>query len=359
MLPLATHFQALLSNTQPPEDRLEAARTLPDQVRGYLKDCEAFASVEPHSRLAGSYAQNLCVGDVKDVDFLVRVEGDPDHNEPEAKQLIGALRDALDGLPEALGFDGYAGVDIERARRSVHVYIVGRGFHLDVVPCIAPSGFEKPLYVPDRGFNKWIPSHPVGYIALLNRLNNEHDKKVKPLIRLLKHFRNYHFKARKPKSYWLGSLAVHHVQKTLDTEKSLPELFHDLLDAVYRQYDHLLWTDKDSTPHIKDPMLGHDISWNWGRPAFETFMRRVDKGRCWAAQALEAQQKEDLDEAVKWWRKVFGDEFPQEVSKEASDIARANLPGIAFVSAAGQVTERRPESGVFTRTMRTTFHGDV
>ncbi|MDQ2997547.1 MAG: hypothetical protein M3R61_10885, partial [Chloroflexota bacterium] len=138
----------------------------------------------------------------------------------------------------ALGFEGSAGVDIERARRSVHGYIKGRDFHLDVVPCIAPNGFDKPLYVPDHGFNQWIASHPIGYINLLNDLHSEHGNKVKPLGRLFKHFRNQQMKTRQPKSYWLGALLVHHIRKEkgLDMTQPLAVLFRDLLDAVYNQY---------------------------------------------------------------------------------------------------------------------------
>jgi hypothetical protein len=59
----------------------------------------------------------MSVGDVKDVDLLVRVEGNPKANNPQAKRLIQSLRSALDILPEALGYEGWAGVDVERARR--------------------------------------------------------------------------------------------------------------------------------------------------------------------------------------------------------------------------------------------------
>ncbi len=110
---LGTHFEELLKNIQPPAERLEAARDLPPYVRDYIKDCDEFPTVDPHTRLVGSYAQHLGVGDVKDVDFLVRVDGNPEANEPEAKRLIRELRSALDGLPEALGREGYTDVDIE------------------------------------------------------------------------------------------------------------------------------------------------------------------------------------------------------------------------------------------------------
>jgi len=82
MFPLITHFEKLLKNIQPPKERLEAAQELPGKIRNYIKASKDFLTVEPHTRLAGSYAQHMAVGDVKDVDTLVRVPGDPKANRP-------------------------------------------------------------------------------------------------------------------------------------------------------------------------------------------------------------------------------------------------------------------------------------
>ena len=354
---LRTHFRELLKRIKPPDDRLEAAKTLPPKIRDYLKSTDDFKTVDPHTRLVGSYAQNMAVDDVKDVDFLVRVPGSPEDNEPEAKQLIQDLREALEGLPEVLGVDGWAGVDLERARRSVHVYIEGRDFHLDVVPCIAPDGFEEPLYVPDRGFNKWIPSHPVGYVKLIQELNQAHNGKVLVLGKLFKHIRNFHMKNRRPKSYWLGALLIHHVNETLDMSQPLAVLVRDLLDGVYNQYACLLGRDDGATPNIPDPLLGHNISWNWSRTHFETFMRRVNECRSWASSALDADQKED---AVSYWLKVFGEDwFPTDVEEAALRAATVATPGEAVVLGSGLVVGTHGSHGLGgTKSRVTRFHGD-
>src|SRR5437868_237041 len=102
MFTLGTHFEMLLQNLQPPNERLQAAQDLPPKVRKYLEEHKGFATLAPHSRIAGSYPQGMSVGDVKDVDFLVRVDGDPEANNPEANTLIKDLKEALDGLPQAL-----------------------------------------------------------------------------------------------------------------------------------------------------------------------------------------------------------------------------------------------------------------
>ena len=354
--PLNTHFEELLKQIQPPEARIKMAQSLPRKVRKYIKESQDFPTKAPHNRLVGSYAQHMVVGEVKDVDILVRVSGDPEANEPEAKQLIQDLKKLLDDLPAYLGYEGNAEaqIGVERARRSIHVYFKDEDFHLDVVPCIAPDGFKDILHVPDRGFNKWIASHPIGYIKLLNKLNKQHSKKIKPLGKLLKHFRNYQMINRRPKSYWLGALLVHHID-SLNTDACLGELFHQLLDGIYCQYDHLLWTSDIATPDIPDPVLEHNVSWNWSRTHFETFMRRIDEGRNRAKKALETN---DRDEAIKYWQKIFGDEyFPSEVTKEASSLASKAFPGKSFVSPTGLIRASKPTSVLCTATQQTKFHG--
>lgn len=357
MFTLGTHFEEMLKRTRPPQERLDKARDLPLKVRNFLQEHEDFETLGPHSRLVGSYAQGLYVGDVQDVDFLVRVPGNPTENEPEAKLVIDELKKALDGLPAALGYVGEAEMDIKRARRSVHVYFQGEDFHIDAVPCVAPDGFDGVIYVPDRGFNTWIPSHPIGYIDMLRDLDAEHGDKVRRLIRLLKHFRDYQMKTRKPKSYWLGALVVHHIRRDsgLDTALSLAELFRDLCDAIYCQYDHLLWTGK-TTPNIPDPVLGHNISWNWGRSHFTTFMRQLDDGRKWATKALDSDERAT---AIEYWQRVFGDEyFPSEVEKFAAHLARVGYPGQAWVAGTGRIVSDRTTTVKTTPVQPTTFHGE-
>jgi hypothetical protein len=197
----------------------------------------------------------------------------------------------------------------------------------------------------------------VGYIQLLDDLNTTYCGKVKCLGRLIKHFRDYHMKQRKPKSYWLGALMVYHVRRKngLNMSQPLAVIFRDLLEAIHAQYDHLLWTSNSATPRIPDPMLGHDISWNWSRAHFETFMRRIDEGRDWATHALES---EDRSEAIMSWQKVFGREFfPSQIDEMASGLAAVGLPGRAVVSGTGLVTAIKPASGMSIVTRPTTFHG--
>lgn len=360
---LNIHFDKLIKNLKPPANRIEAAQELPSLVREYLEECTDFPTVEPHTRLVGSYAQKMSVTDVKDVDILVRVDGDPDENAPEARQLIRDLRAVLDDLSQserALGTWQVAAVDanleVERARRSIHIYFKDQDFHLDIVPCIAPAGFEQPLYVPDWGFNRWIKSHPVGFVSLLDELNGEHKGKVKKLGKLLKHYRNQQMVRRRPKSYWLGALVVKHVRSgKLDMDQPVPNLFRDLLAAIHSDFSRIL--EGSGTPHIKDPMLGHDVSWNWGRPDFETFMRRVEEGRDRMARALDAAEKGNMEKAVEICQALFGEEyFPINIDDEVKQRQALGIPGLARIAATGIVLPQDTLAKTIT-TRPTKFYG--
>jgi hypothetical protein len=336
MVSLRLHFNGLLHNIQPPLNRLEAARTLPRKVRDYLEKHEEFVTLDPHTKLTGSYAQFLTVGDVKDVDFLVRTDGDPKENDPEAKKTVRALKAALDNLPDHLDLEGYTEVEVTGARRSVHVCFPNEDFHIDAVPCIAPYGFGNSIWVPDKGFNKWVESHPLGVVDLVKELEEAYSGKFRNLAKLTKYFRNVQMLRSKPKSYWLLTLLIHEFRDNGFTASDpLPESFHALMDRLYKRLAPIYGRTDGATPNLKDPMLEHNVSWNWGRRDFETFMRRLDDGRRWSQYALDAAANDDLDEAIKHWKLVFGAAFPDDVTELARAEAAARQPGNAAVAASG------------------------
>ena len=73
MLSLSDHFDFLLQKIEPDRERAEFARDVPALVRDYLKQHEDIETVEPYSRLAGSYARCTAIKNIKDVDLLLTV----------------------------------------------------------------------------------------------------------------------------------------------------------------------------------------------------------------------------------------------------------------------------------------------
>jgi hypothetical protein len=348
---LTTYFIELLKNIEPPQHRLEAAKELPSKVRTYLENMDNFPTLPPYSCLAGSYRRHTAIGDIRDVDIIVKADVTLNEN---AGSTIRRLKNALDSLPEALGLQGYA--EIKPSRRSVHVHFVDKDFHLDIVPAVIPREIDQNLYIPDKSWEKWIPSNPIGYCRYLSELNEKYGGKVVPLIKLVKHFRDYQMKIMKPKSYWLEALVVYHVTNgSVDMQQSLAEIFRDLMSVIYVKFAPLLGREDGATPHIPDPMLGNDISWNWERTHFETFMRKVKEAENAATKALQMDKQE---EAIKLWQIVFGeDKFPKDVKQTAQKLAEA-APGVAFVSSTGFINTQKPYSGKYVTSQATKFYGE-
>lgn len=339
MLTLHDHFEALLSAMEPQPERAEVAQKMPTRVRDFLEKSAILHTVEPHSRLAGSYARHTALKNIKDVDILVLIA--PEYAEEEPEAVLESLFKALGELPEALDDEGEV-VIRRHQRRSVNVHLERQAFDLDVVPALAPHGLAKPLLIPDRDWSKWVPTHPLGYASSLSSLNQDNGGKVVPLVKLLKHWRDEQMTYRRPKSYWLECI-VHQAfsEGAIETKaKSYAELFAGLLEIIQDGFARFL-AEAAAVPVIADPMLGNNVSFNWERSAFESFMRRLDESRGWVQSALA---QEDPGEAAELWRKVFGEDwFPLEVLDEkVASLRAAALAGSYYVTPAGRVLTTKP-----------------
>ena len=346
---LRDHFLTLLTRIQPKEDRVSLATELPKKVRDFLEESEKIITVDPHTRLSGSYARDTAIKQIKDVDILLFVDPKYKDEEESAKATIGILANALEGLPEALGDENGrvdADLSLKRQRRSVlvHVTIDEKEFDMDIVPSVYEGNSLEPLEVPDRDLSKWISSNPLGYNQAISKLNQDRKEKIVPLIKMFKHWRDVQMKYRKPKSYWLECMVYKHAdtKKLKIEDSSYGELFHSLLVSVYEDYVGAFEKD-GAVPIVKDPMLDNNVAKSWTRSEFETFMRRIEESKNWAARALEA---DDEAKAIELWQKVFNEDggeeyFPKTVDEAMKSIlARETI----FVSQTGKVSGQKPVS---------------
>jgi hypothetical protein len=86
-------------------------------------------------------------------------------------------------------------------------------------------------------------------------------------------------------------------------------------------------------------------------------MRRLDDGRTWATNALEAT---DREKAIVWWQRIFGaDYFPSTVDERLASLAAMGQPGKSMVTGAGAIVASRPMTASAITTRPTTFHGDA
>lgn len=314
MITLPDHFDSLLTNIQPRSTRITLAQEIPASIRKFLQETDLLATVDPQSRLAGSYGRSTAIKNIKDVDLLVFI--DPlykDDKERGPQIALNDLIDALQGFPEAQG-DENGSVNgtlaLRKQRRSVCVTFTllndvdneEETFNVDVVPVILAENLDEPLWIPDREWSKWIKTDPLGYGKYLSALNKVNGYKVIPLIKMLKHWRDVRMVYRRPKSYWLECILVNLIdRKKIEFDgRSYAEIFSTLLNEIYLDFESDFEKEK-AVPKVPDPMLGNNVAWNWERSEFETFMRRVEECSKWAIRALESN---DEEEAIGLWQNV-------------------------------------------------------
>ena len=328
MSSLKPHFDLLKKRIEPNTDCAKIAQEMPDKVREHLQKHPDFATQTPHTRLSGSYARKTATKEIKDVDILVFVA--QSWREKSIEELMDALYKALKDLPQTLGEGNEP--ELRRQRRSINVYLPDHDLYLDIVPVLKTTdSTNDQLEVPDREWDDWVFTHPVGHGCFLSSLNGDNKDKVVPVIKLIKHWRDVQFLKMKPKSYWLETLIVHHIHKGwVTTEgKGDGELILALFDSIYERFEP--WLDKEEeTPFIPDSQLRNHVAWNWKKSWFTSFMKRLDTSREWARTAVKATNDE---EAIENWKKVFGDKwFP-----DAAEFKAMSELGLLSFTATGRV----------------------
>ena len=345
---LTEYFDGLGSNIEPPTHRVVAASEAQEAVRTYLKGTDAFITTPPHSALAGSYARNTAVGDIKDVDILLRADAEYLHMSPAA--VLGKLRVALTAM------DGVTSAELRTQRRSVHVYLRDRDFHLDVVPAVAENGLGEQLLVPCKTQDEWVLSNPCGYAAKLSDLNALHGGKVIPIIKMLKHWRDHHMARMAPKSYWLECLVfgLFNGGEVQSAGKGWGELFRDTLVGLRNRCASAFDSD-GAVPRVTDPCTGKVVTSKWERNHFEAFFHRVEDSIVWCDRALA---EDDVEKAIDLWSAIFGEAFPPiKATDRARQWAAAMVSGGLYVSSTGQLVTS-PTAGVSVIPVpKAKFHG--
>jgi hypothetical protein len=332
VLPLNDHFDGLLKNLNPPEDRETLAEDLPPIVRDHLRKSDLLDTVEepPVSRLAGSYGRRTVSGDIHDVDIVIFV-AESYRNKP--------VEDVLDDLAAALKdleVEGYEKGDVKtnrKQRRSCHVEFRHPGsddpaFHIDVVPVIRPGDDPNAiLHIPDREWTRWVLTQPLGYGKRLSDLNGDWKGEIVPMIRYFKRIKFHNMPKGRPKSYWQEVMVYHAfadglLQKTmpLGGSYSRAERMLQVLRVIVAKYGQNTAEGIDP-PEVLDPCLGHNIAFAWPK---EDYVRWVKVLTDAIATLAAIENSTDQEASIKAWKKVFGDDvFAPDEEAVAAEAAKA------------------------------------
>jgi hypothetical protein len=190
MTELAGGFKDALNNIEPDKDDKTVAAGAHTALRTHLEADDDLANWGINPVLIGSYARQVSIRRVKDVDMFCRLDDLP--SSVTAQTL-------LDHFYERLA-DAYGEGAVTAQARSVKVEIPDSdGLYVDAVPA-RPDGDE--WQIPKKG-GGWQNTNPEEITALKTAMNAEHDDRYVKMVKLLRQSRRNLLGDAKP-----GGLAI-------------------------------------------------------------------------------------------------------------------------------------------------------
>jgi hypothetical protein len=289
----AARFIELLADIEPSPTTKSNASLAHTAVRKHLRSHPSFRNRWEGDFLAGSYARDTAIRPKKteggqerpDIDIIIETNFSASDKPDEVlEELCAALESEF---------------TVERInKRSVR--IVTGNAEIDVVPVIASGSVYQ---LPDRELGYWKATNPPGHIEWSSEQNTLFDGRFKPLVKLFKWWRRENKTGKRPKGFILEVLVSRHAPIN---QSNYGEAFAQMMEGIHAEYSQ--FTALGVKPTISDPSLpGSDILSKVSITDWQNFMERI---RVHAGYARRAQGEDDMEEATRLWRRLFGDRFP-------------------------------------------------
>lgn len=265
--------------------------------------------------LSGSYARKTAVRPLNDIDvFLVLEETHALHRGCEPRAVLDVIKGTLEAI--------YPGKTARIQARSVNIEFSGTEIAYDVVPAFMDVRDDDVYWIPDCDAPAWIPTNPRRHMEQSTAANEMANKKLKPLLKAVKHANHIH--GRVARSFHLEVLSW----KILTDD---PGAYVDGLERLL-----VGLRDRILEPCPDPAGLGGDI-----RPS----AARLKQARAWlsemaslAEKAAELTQQGNTGEAHAKLREIFGDLWPEAgVSRKGG--------GTAAMVGGGSVDDSRSRFG--------------
>lgn len=304
MVPNA-RFTELLADIEPSPTTKSDSSSAHTGVRDHLQCHDTFKDRWISSFLSGSYARDTSIRprtssdgqERPDIDIIVVTSfTSAEHPNAVLNEVCRALED---------------GYEVERInKRSVRVE-TGQA-DMDIVPVIETwNGY----LIADRNTGEWIATNPPEHTRWSSEQNTAFDGRFKKLVKILKWWRRQNPTSKRPKGFVLEVLVSLHAPRN---ETHFGEAFATLLENIYKSYSFS--ASVDQKPVISDPAIpGNDILAKVTVAQWKDFLEKV---RVHAGYARRAQNEDDMEEASRLWRKVFGERF-----KSTANAAKAATSG--------------------------------
>ncbi|MCX4242512.1 SMODS domain-containing nucleotidyltransferase [Paraliomyxa miuraensis] len=135
--------------------------------------------------LSGSYARKTAIRPLGDIDVFVVFERRPGFDPTiPIPTILGEVKRVLD--------QAFPSKSALSQNRSVNIEFSGTGIAYDVVPAF--SSRPGVYMVPDRETGRWVKTNPKIHAELATQANERAGKKLKPLLKAVKHANVHHRK---------------------------------------------------------------------------------------------------------------------------------------------------------------------
>lgn len=298
-------FKEFLSAIEPDTKAKSIAANSHIRPREFLQNDEDEGDKIQDSFLYGSYRRHTAIHDIKDVDIMLISTFDPDTDTPD--KILKRLRKLL---KSCYGEDNV----LELNRRSIKVVNPlpeeKTDITLDILPAVEVNDGSGYLLVPDREQKEWVITNPRGHIQAISKANDSLDKKLVPMVKIMKAWWSYQSSListesnpkPRPKSFWLESLVLHMFDNAGD---SWAERFTSLLEKISDAYP-----TGSGLPNLSDPGMPESaLKTSMTLTEFETFVRILRSSLDLAKVALDDPSRSS---SSKTWAQIFGEDFPIE-----------------------------------------------
>lgn len=289
-------------NISPTDEQLAEAYRIVDELRDKLSNIRAVQEVYSEIVMYGSVARGTAIAPIADVDVLTIFKINPQRENPRvAYEIVQSIlrqvysRNLIEDTGKVRQFRSFGASTIVEMKNRMH---------LEVTPAVKSPDASDQILIPDWRVQKWVPSYHEQHAEFVDKFDKQTNGLFKPLVKMVKYWQTYSRKKKLFHSFVVENL----VAANLDFENpGLLEAFQILLERFRKQYN---------TPQKlqRVPVLGvHGETKTTGitntqSERYVEFMRLIDET---LAHIDLTQKAQTLDQQVREWRKIFGNQFPE------------------------------------------------
>ncbi|MBD1932762.1 MULTISPECIES: SMODS domain-containing nucleotidyltransferase [Cyanophyceae] len=317
--------------------RLKVAKKGINTMKKFLKKSDIFKGHILQFSPQGSYRQGTIIkplnGKDFDVDLLVIL-----------KEFEGwKAKDYLNNLHQVFkDSDKYQDIVDRRGKSRCVTIDYASDFHIDIIPAIEIDGRFK---IMNKNSNTFEDTDGDGYAEWFEKKNSITSSKfLTKTVRLFKYLRDIKL-TFSIKSILLTTLLGEQVYDYEDNtyyQETYYKDLHTTLKTLFNRLDSYL----QARPYLNDDITNNPVlssekfNRHWDQDKYSNFREKVNDYNQWVNDAYEEQ---DVNEAVKKWRKIFGDDFGEIQEKAVSTSASAKFSVIDSVDYEEFIEHKYPD----------------